>query len=95
MIRDKVREAIKQMPTASGSQNLPSAPDAQLELIRAYAQRSAFVLEALMKLEEEESSNHKGLHGGKPIVPCPKEVGRDRAGGRGVKRNNSNGNRKF
>ncbi len=63
MTRDKIREAIELLRTQSDAQGSPFPQDPQLERVKAAAQRSVIALEALMKLEEEESGNNEESNG--------------------------------
>ena len=65
MIRDKIREAIELLLTRSVAETSPSPEDIETERVKASAQRSVIALEALMKLEEEESSKNQGSNGPK------------------------------
>lgn len=56
MMRDNIREAIELLRTRSDAEVLPSPQDSQPERVKASAQRSVIALEALMMLEEEQSS---------------------------------------
>ena len=57
MTRDKIREAIELLRTRSDAEGSSSPQDPQAEQVETSARRSFFALEALMKLEEEESCN--------------------------------------
>lgn len=59
MARDKIREAIELLRTRSNVQYLPSPREPHAERAKASAQRSAFALEALMNLAEEEFGNNE------------------------------------
>jgi hypothetical protein len=56
MTRDKIREAIELLRTKSITEGA-SLHDLHLEQVKGSAQRSVVVLEALMKLEEEDSDS--------------------------------------
>ena len=58
MTRDKIQEAIELLRTRSDAEGSSSPQDLQVERVKASAQRSVIALEALMKLEEEESCNN-------------------------------------
>ena len=57
MTRDKIREAIELLRTRSGAQSFPTPQSTQVDRTKATAQRSVIALEAMMKLEEEESGD--------------------------------------
>ena len=57
MARDKIREAIDLLQGRSGAEGPPSLADPLSERVKASAQRSIIALEALMKLEEDESGS--------------------------------------
>ncbi|MCJ1402928.1 hypothetical protein MMC11_006149 [Xylographa trunciseda] len=57
MTRDKIREAIELLRTRSHVEGSTFPQDRQSERVNASAQRSVMVLEALMKLEDEESGS--------------------------------------
>ena len=57
MTRDKIREAIDMLQGRSGAEGSSSLLDPASERVKASAQRSIKALEALMKLEEDESGN--------------------------------------
>ena len=59
MTRDKILEAIELLQTRRGAEGSPFPQDPQAKRVKASAQRSIAALEALMKLEEEESSNNE------------------------------------
>lgn len=59
MTRDKIQEAIELFRTRSDAEALPVLQDPRTEWVKGHAQRSVMALEALMKLEEEESSNNR------------------------------------
>ena len=59
--REKIREAIELLRTQSDAEGSPFPQDPQPERVKASAQRSVIALEALMKLEEEESSNNESF----------------------------------
>ncbi|KAL8835901.1 MAG: hypothetical protein Q9170_003128 [Blastenia crenularia] len=64
MTKDKIREAIELLRTQSGAEGSPSPQDPQWEQrVKTSAQRSVVVLEALMKLEEEESGKDEQTNG--------------------------------
>ena len=63
MTRDKIREAIELLRTQSDGEGSPSPQNPQSERVKASAQRSFIALEALMKLEEEESGNNGESNG--------------------------------
>ncbi|MCJ1387246.1 hypothetical protein MMC18_000086 [Xylographa bjoerkii] len=63
MTRDKVREAIELLRTRSDAEGSPSSQDLQSERVKSSAQRSVIALQALMKLEEEESGNNGESNG--------------------------------
>ena len=77
MTRDKIREAIELLRTRSDAEGLPSPQYPQSERVKASAQRSVIALEALMKLEEEESGNNEEGDGANSTG--------NRLGGQGVK----------
>lgn len=59
MTRDKIQEAIGLLRTQNDAEDSASLPDLNLERVKASTQRSINALEALMKLEEEESGNNE------------------------------------
>lgn len=59
MTRDKIREAIELLRTRSDAEGSSSPQDSQAEQVETSAQRSVVVLEALMEIEAEESSNNE------------------------------------
>ena len=63
MTRDKIREAIELLRTRNGAEGFPTTPNPPADRIKASAQRSVFALEALMKLEEEESGDDQKIGG--------------------------------
>lgn len=63
MTRDKIREAIELLRTRSDVGGSPSPQYPQPERFKASAQRSFTALEALMKLEEEESGEYENGNG--------------------------------
>lgn len=63
MTRDKIREAIELLRSQSDAGGLPYLQVPQSEGAKAFAQRSVIVLEALMKLEEDESSSKEETNG--------------------------------
>ena len=63
MMRDKIREAIELLRTRSDAEGSLSPQDPQSERVDASVHRSVIVLEALMKLEEEESGNNEESNG--------------------------------
>ncbi|KAL8934750.1 MAG: hypothetical protein Q9216_005754 [Gyalolechia sp. 2 TL-2023] len=63
MIKDKIREAIELLRTQSDIERSPSPQDTQWGSPKPSAQRGVLVLEALMKLEEEESSKNEESNG--------------------------------
>ena len=63
MTRDKIREAIELLRTQSGAENFPSPQNPQADRITASAQRSVIALEALMKLDREESGDDRNTSG--------------------------------
>lgn len=65
MTRDKIREAIELLRTSGDAQNSPSPQNPQSEGVIASAQRAVIALEALMKLEEEESDRNGKNDGAK------------------------------
>ena len=65
MTRDKIREAIELLRTRNGLEGPPSLQDPQLEQDKASTRRSFLALEALMRLEEEESDNNEEGNGAK------------------------------
>ena len=75
MIKDRIREAIELLRTRSDAEVSPSLQ------VKASAQRSVFALEALMKLEEEESGINEESNGANSTE--------NRLGGLGVKSNGS------
>ncbi|KAI4264512.1 MAG: hypothetical protein L6R42_000377 [Xanthoria sp. 1 TBL-2021] len=75
MIRDKVREAIELLRTQSDAKGSPSIEDPQSEQVKASAQRSVIVLEALMKLEEEESDSDVDSNGAVSTVNSSRRQG--------------------
>ena len=66
MTRDKIREAIELLRTRDGADGFPTTQNPQADRIKASAQRSVLALEALMKLEEEESGNDQHADGANP-----------------------------
>ena len=81
LTKDKIREAIELLRTRSDAEGSPSPQDPRLERVKASAQRSVIALEALMKLEEEESGNNEESDGANSTG--------NRLGGRGVKSDSS------
>ena len=81
MTRDKIREAIELLRTRSDTEGSPSPQVTQSERVKASAQRSVIALEALMKLEEEESGNNEESNGANSTG--------NRLGGQGVKSDSS------
>lgn len=81
MTRDKIREAIELLRTRSDAEGSPSPQDPQPERVKASAQRSFIALEALMKLEEEESGNNEESNGANSTG--------NRLGGQGVQSDSS------
>lgn len=63
MARDKIREAIELLRTRSGAQAFSTPQSPQADRIKASAQRSVIALEALMKLEGEESGDDQNTSG--------------------------------
>ncbi|MCJ1475045.1 hypothetical protein MMC13_003705 [Lambiella insularis] len=63
MTRDKIREGIELLRTRSDAEGSLASQDPPFERVKAAAQRSVIVLEALMKLEEEESGNDEESNG--------------------------------
>ena len=63
MTRDKIREAIELLQTRSGAEGFPTPRNSQADRTKASAQRSVIALEALMKLEEEESGDDQNTSG--------------------------------
>lgn len=63
MIKDKIREAIELLRTQSSIEQSPSPQDPQWGSPKPSAQRGVLLLEALMKLEEEESGTNEECHG--------------------------------
>ena len=63
MTRDKIREAIELLRTRSGAEGFPTPRNSQADRTKASAQRSVIALEALMKLEEEESGDDQNTSG--------------------------------
>ena len=63
MTRDQVREVIELLQTQGGAERTLSPQNAELERVTSSAPLSAAVLEALMKLEEEESGNAERITG--------------------------------
>lgn len=63
MTKDKIREAIELLRTQSAAKGSPGPPDPERERVKASAQRGVVVLEALMKLEEEESARNEESNG--------------------------------
>ena len=55
MTRDKIREAMELLRTPSDAEELQASQDSRSERVKTSAQKSVLALEALMKLEEEES----------------------------------------
>ncbi|RHZ52824.1 putative C6 transcription factor [Aspergillus thermomutatus] len=70
MTRDKIREAIELLRTKSITEG-SSLHDLHLEQVKGSAQRSVVALEALMKLEEDDSDHSGGNHPGNPTGNCP------------------------
>ena len=62
MTRDKICEAIELLRTRSCAKTSPSTEDLRSEQVTS-SQRSIIALEALMKLEEAESSDDEGING--------------------------------
>ena len=81
MTRDKIREAIELLRTRSDAEGSLSPQDPQSERVKASVQRSVITLEALMKLEEEESGNNEESNGANSIG--------NRLGGQEVKSDSS------
>ena len=81
MTRDKIREAIELLRTRSDAEGSPFPQDPKSERVKASAQRSVIALEALMKLEEEESDSNEESNG-------TNSTG-NRLGGQGVKSDSS------
>ena len=71
MTRDKIREAIELLRTRSDAEGSQTPQDLRSERVRTSAQRSVLALEALTKLEEEESGNNKNEIGANSIGKCP------------------------
>ena len=63
MTRDKIREAIELLRTRSDAEGSSSPQDSQAEQVETSAQRNVVVLEALMEIEAEESSNNEERSG--------------------------------
>ena len=63
MTRDKIREAIDLLQGRSGAEDSSSLVDPLSEQVKAAAQRSIIALEALMKLEEDESGRDRESNG--------------------------------
>ena len=63
MTRDSVREAIELLQTQGGAERATSPQDSNSERVTISAPRSATILEALMKLEEEEWGNIERVAG--------------------------------
>ena len=68
MMRDKIREAMELLRTQSDAKASPSLRDPHSERVEASAQRSLIILEALMKLEEEESDSDVESNGATSTV---------------------------
>lgn len=66
MTRDKIREAIELLRTQSDAQGSQFPQDSRLERVKVSAQRSIVALEALMKLEEDESGTNEESNGANP-----------------------------
>ena len=73
MTRDKIREAMELLRTRSDAEGSRALQDFCLERVRTSAQRSILALEALMKLEEEESGNNEKGDGAISIGKRPRE----------------------
>lgn len=61
--RDEFREAIELLGTLIDVEGPPSLQDPQSERVKDSAQRSVIALEALMKVEEEESGDNEESNG--------------------------------
>ncbi|MCJ1382081.1 hypothetical protein MMC17_005193 [Xylographa soralifera] len=81
MTRDKIREAIELLRTRSDAEGSHFLQDPQLERIKASAQRSITVLEALTMLEEQEFGNNEDSSGENSTS--------NHLGGQGVESNSS------
>ena len=73
MTRDRVREVIALLQSRDTSEGEPSPQGPGSEQVTSPTPLSAIVLEALLKLEEEESSNLKEITGPKSIGNHPGE----------------------
>ena len=73
MTRDRVREVIALLQSRDNSQGEPSPQGPESEQVTSPTPLSAIVLEALLKLEEEESSNLREITGPKSIENHPGE----------------------
>ena len=71
MMRDKIREAIELLRTPTGAEDLPPTQSPQADHETASAQRSVIALEALIKLEEEESGDDQTTGGANPTGNRP------------------------
>lgn len=63
MTRDKVREAIELLRTQSDAESLSSPQDPLSAKFNVFAQRSILVLEALIKMDEDESGDSEDRNG--------------------------------
>lgn len=68
--RDSIREAIELLRTRSEAEDSTSSQDLQLKRVKGSTRRSVIALDALMKLEEEESSNKGESDGAKSTANC-------------------------
>lgn len=75
MIKDKIREAIDLLRTQSDIERSPSPQEAQWGTPKPSAHRGVLVLEALMKLEEEESNKSGEPNGATPNGTRPGRQG--------------------
>ena len=75
MTRDRIREAIELLQTQGGAERAPSPQGSNSERVTISAPRSATVLEALMKLEEEEWSNVGRIAGANSTTNNAEEQG--------------------
>ena len=75
MTRDKIWEAIELLRTPRDAAGSPSTSAPRWERIEVSGQRSVIALEALMKLEEEESVNDEKVNGEKLAGKRPEALG--------------------
>ena len=75
MTRDKIWEAIELLRTRSGAEISPFPQDPEAQQVKAPTQRSIIALEALMKLEEEDSGNNEKSRGASSTGTRPRGQG--------------------